>query len=70
MMPVTMAKAGEKNYIAKITGKDEMRAHLAALGFVVGECVTVVSSIGGNLILCIKDSRIALGKELAQRILI
>ena len=70
MMPVTMAKAGEKNYIAKITGKDDVRAHLAALGFVVGESVTVVSSIGGNVILCIKDSRIALGRELAQRILI
>jgi Fe2+ transport system protein A len=70
MMPVTMAKAGEKNYIAKITGKDDVRAHLAALGFVVGESVTVVSSIGGNVILSIKDSRIALGRELAQRILI
>lgn len=70
MMPLTMAKVGEANFIKKITGKDEVRRHLAELGFVVGECVTVVSDIGGNMILSVKDSRIALDKTMVNRILI
>ncbi|MEA5097192.1 MAG: FeoA family protein [Burkholderiaceae bacterium] len=70
MMPLTMAKPGEVNYICKITGKDEVRQHLAELGFVVGERVTVVSEIGGNMILSIKDSRIALDKGMVNRIII
>jgi ferrous iron transport protein A len=65
-----MAKPGEVNYICKITGKDEVRQHLAELGFVVGERVTVVSEIGGNMILSIKDSRIALDKGMVNRIII
>ncbi|MDF3004704.1 MAG: FeoA family protein [Candidatus Fimivivens sp.] len=69
-MPLTMAKPGEVNYICKITGKDEVRQHLAELGFVVGERVTVVSEIGGNMILSIKDSRIALDKGMVNRIII
>lgn len=70
MMPLTMAKPGETNYIVKITGKDEVRQHLSELGFVVGERVTVVSAINGNMILQVKDCRIALGGEMANRILI
>lgn len=70
MMPLNMAKTGETNYIKKITGRDEVRRHLAELGFVVGEKVTVVSEIGGNMILSIKDSRIALDKTMATRIMI
>ena len=70
MMPLSMAKQGESNYIIKITGKDEVRQHLAELGFVVGERVTVVSAINGNMILQVKDCRIALGGEMANRILI
>ncbi len=69
-MPLSMAKPGETNYIVKITGKDEVRQHLAELGFVVGERVTVVSAINGNMILQVKDCRIALGGEMANRILI
>lgn len=69
-MPLTMAKPGEVNYICKITGKDEVRQHLAELGFVVGERVTVVSEMGGNMILSVKDSRIALNKGMANRIII
>lgn len=69
-MPLTMAKIGETNFIKKITGKDEVRRHLAELGFVIGESVTVVSEIGGNMILSVKDSRIALDKTLAIRILV
>lgn len=70
MMPLTMAKVGEKNIIAKITGKDEVRQHLAELGFVVGSEVTIVSRIGENVILAIKDSRIALDKTLTNRIMV
>lgn len=69
-MPLSMAKPGETNYIVKITGKDEVRQHLSELGFVVGERVTVVSAINGNMILQVKDCRIALGGEMANRILI
>ncbi|WP_300368238.1 FeoA family protein [uncultured Subdoligranulum sp.] len=69
-MPLTMAKAGETVTIRKITGRDEVRQHLAELGFVVGESVTVISRLGGNLILQVKDSRIALDQTLAQRILV
>ena len=70
MMPLTMAKTGEKVTIRKITGKGEVRQHLAELGFVVDSDVTVVSEIAGNLILQVKDSRIALDKTMANRIMI
>ena len=70
MMPLTMAKAGETVTIKKITGKDEIRLHLAELGFVVGSEVTVVNEIAGNLILQVKESRIALDKTLAMRIIV
>ena len=68
MMPLTMAKTGETVTIRKITGKDEVRQHLAELGFVVDSDVTVVSEIAGNLILQVKDSRIALDRTMANRI--
>ena len=70
MMPLTMAKAGETVTICKISGKDDVRQHLAELGFVVDSDVTVVSEIGGNLIVQVKDSRIALDKTMAIRIMI
>ena len=70
MMPLGMASVGDTNTIARITGRDEVRQHLAELGFVVGEEVTVVSEMGGNMILSIKDSRIALDKTLAMRIMV
>lgn len=70
MMPLGMASVGDTNIIHKITGKDEVRQHLAELGFVVGEPVTVVSEIGGNMILSVKDSRIALDKTMAMRIMV
>lgn len=70
MMPLAMAKTGETVTIRKITGKDEVRQHLAELGFVVEEEVTVVSEIAGNLILQVKDSRIALDRSMATRIMI
>lgn len=70
MMPLTMAKTGETVTIRKISGKDEVRQHLAELGFVVDSDVTVVSEIAGNLIVQVKDSRIALDKTMANRIMI
>ena len=70
MMPLTMAKAGETVTIKKITGKDEIRQHLAELGFVVESEVTVVNEIAGNLILQVKESRIALDKTKANRSMI
>ncbi len=69
-MPLTMAKPGETVVIRKITGKDEVRQHLAELGFVVDSPVTVVSEISGNLILQVKDSRIALDRTMANRVMI
>ena len=69
-MPLTMAKPGETVTIRKITSKDEVRQHLAELGFVVDGSVTVVSEIAGNLILQVKESRIALDRTLANRVMI
>lgn len=69
MMPLTMAKPGEPVTIRKITGKDDVRQHLAELGFVVDTDVTVVSEIAGNLIVQVKESRIALDKGMANRIM-
>jgi len=69
-MPLTMANTGDSVVIRKITGRDEVRQHLAELGFVVGESITVVNVLGGNLILQVKESRIALDQTLAMRILV
>ena len=70
MLPLTMAKPGETAAIRRISGRDEVRQHLAELGFVVGAQVKVVSEMGGNLILSVKDSRIALDKTMAMRIMV
>lgn len=70
MMPLTLALSGETNTIKKITGHDEVRQHLAELGFVIGEKVTVIAMNGGNMILAVKDSRVALDKTMVNRIMI
>ena len=69
-MPLTMAKVGEPNTIKKVGGKEETRKFLENLGFVTGGMVTVVSEISGNMILNVKDSRIALGKDMANKIMV
>ena len=69
-MPLTMVKEGETVTIQRITGKDEVRQHLSELGFVVNTQVTVISEMAGNLILKVKDSRVALDKAMANRIMI
>ena len=70
MMPLGMATVGDVNTIRKITGRDEVRQHLAELGFVVGEEVRVVNELGGSLILSVKDTRVALGRDMAMRIMV
>ncbi len=69
-MPLTLAEVGEEKIIKKIGGKQEVKAHLENLGFVVGGAVTVVNAMGGNVIVNVKDSRIAVSKEMAQKIMI
>ncbi|HJD21862.1 MAG TPA: ferrous iron transport protein A [Candidatus Gemmiger faecigallinarum] len=70
MMPLSMAKPGETVTIRKITGRDEVRQHLAELGFVVDSEVTVVNELGGSLILQVKDCRVALDRQMANRVMI
>ena len=70
MMPLGMANVGDVNIIKRITGRDEVRQHLAELGFVVGAEIKVVSDLGGNLILNVKESRVALDKTMTMRIMV
>lgn len=70
MMPLTMAEAGREIQIRKIGGKDETRRFLENLGFVTGGFVAVVSEINGNLIVKVKDARVAISKEMANKIMI
>ena len=69
-MPLLLAKEGESNLIKKVTGKEETRLFLEKLGFVAGAAITIVSSIGGNLIVNVKDSRVAIDKNMAKGIII
>ncbi|MGM9592268.1 MAG: ferrous iron transport protein A [Oscillospiraceae bacterium] len=68
MMPITLADVGEDNTVKRIGGKPEVRRHLENLGFVVGSSVTVINSIGDNLIVRVKDARVAISAEMAQKI--
>ena len=70
MMPLSMAGIGESNTIKKVGGKEETKLFLERLGFVVGAQVSVVSDINGNMIVNIKDSRVAIGKEMANKIMV
>ncbi len=69
-MPLSMVKEGEPSVIKRVGGKEETRRFLENLGFVAGGTVTVVSQIGGNMIVNIKDSRVAIGKDMANRIMV
>lgn len=69
-MPLTMARSGEINYIKKVGGNEETKRHLETLGFVVGGAVTVISSLNGNLIVNVKDSRVAISREMANKIMV
>ena len=69
-MPLTMVNTGEESIIKKVAGRDETKKFLESLGFVVGGMVTVVSEVGGNLIVNVKDSRVAIGKDMANKIMV
>ena len=70
MMPLSLATVGESNIIKKIGGKPEVRQHLENLGFVVGGNVSVINTIGGNLIVNVKEARVAISREMAQKIMV
>ncbi len=70
MMPLTYACVGEESMILRVGGKAEIRAHLENLGFVPGGSVTVISTIGGNLIVNVKESRVAISQEMAAKIFV
>lgn len=69
-MPLTMMKAGEPNTIKRVGGKEETRRFLENLGFVTGGTVTVISETGGNMIVNVKDARVAIGKDMACKIMV
>jgi len=69
-MPLTIAKVGERNIIKKVSGKTDIKLHLENLGFVVGTPITVIAEIGGNVIVSIKESRIAISREMASKIMV
>lgn len=70
MMPLIMAQPGEEMIIRKVGGSTEMKKHLEDMGFTVGSAVTVMNTISGNLIVKVKESRVAVSKEMAARIMI
>lgn len=69
-MPLTMARMGEKNVIRRVGGREETRRFLENLGFVAGGEVTVVSETGGSVIVNVKDSRVAIGRDMANKIMV
>ncbi len=70
MMPLTMANTGEENMIKKVGGSPETRKFLESLGFVAGGTVTIINEISGNVIVNVKDARVAVSKEMAMKIMI
>lgn len=70
MMPLTLAEIGKENIVKRIIGKQQVKSHLEDLGFVVGSPITVINTIGGNVIVNIKESRIAISREMAQKIMV
>ena len=70
MMPLTFAEIGESNVVKRVTGKPEVKKHLEDMGFVVGSVVVLVSKINDNVIVSVKDTRIAISSEMATKIFI
>ena len=70
MMPLALADIGEENIIKKIGGSSEVKKHLENLGFVVGGTVSIVTSLGGNVIVNVKESRVAISEEMARKIMV
>lgn len=70
MIPLILADVGKESMIRRVGGSAEVKKHLESMGFVAGGAVTVINSIGGNLIVNVKDSRVAISREMAQRIMV
>ena len=70
MMPLTLADAGEENIIKRVGGKPEIKKHLENLGFVVGGSVRIINRLGGNVIVNVKETRVAISSEMAQKIMV
>ncbi|MBO4391724.1 MAG: ferrous iron transport protein A [Clostridia bacterium] len=70
MMPLALAAVGEENTVKRIGGNQEVKQHLENLGFVVGGNVTVITSLGGNVIVNVKESRVAISEEMARKIMV
>ena len=70
MMPLILADTGEETIIKQVGGSPDMKKHLEDMGFVAGGAVTVMNTIGGNLIVKIKESRVAISKEMASKIMV
>lgn len=70
MIPLTLAEIGEEKIIKKVGGKPEVKKHLEDLGFVAGGTVRIVNAIGGNVIVNIKEARVAISREMAQKIMV
>ncbi|MCI5911111.1 MAG: FeoA family protein [Oscillospiraceae bacterium] len=70
MMPLSFANVGEENIIKKVGGNPETKKHLENLGFVVGGTVTIINTLGGNVIVNVKDSRVAVSEEMARKIMV
>lgn len=70
MMPLSLATLGEENLVRRVGGSPEVKKHLEDMGFVPGSTVTVVSALGGNVIVKVKESRVAISNEMARRIMI
>ena len=70
MMPLSMVKNGEPYIIGRVGGKEDTRRFLESLGFVTGAEVTVISTAGGNLIVNVKDSRVAIGRDMANKVMV
>ncbi|HAS38756.1 MAG TPA: ferrous iron transport protein A [Ruminococcaceae bacterium] len=70
MMPLALAEVGEMNTIKKIGGNPEVKKHLENLGFVVGGNVMVINTLGGNVIVNVKEARVAISEEMARKIMI
>ena len=70
MMPLTLANVGEENLIRRVSGNPEVKKHLEDLGFTAGGSITVVSALGGNIIVKVKEARVAISEEMARKIMI
>ena len=70
MLPLSLAQQGEENIIKRVGGNQETKKHLEGLGFIVGGEVTVINSLGGNVIVNVKDTRVAISEEMARKIMV